>query len=276
MRLAVKTLFLLLLLFPLFVSLVAAQVEMTHQTWQSSDFGAMAEPIRAQHDLNLLAFPGAKLARSTDADSTYALTDGEIGAYGGDGRVAMHGNPSTLIYYLGKPRPIQEIRLYSGNIDSRGHQDFEIRLANNAGNPGIIPAFPAEPTFSSGDKILGAGSGGFMSRIADKSGKPLSGDQKYDWIEFKIWRTYPSNVGDAAKSQSRANGWSAFIELQVLGDPNDPALFNSEAERQAWLNTRAAIRFQKTLSDQVGEDVMSALQHPESLKRAIDDLTKKY
>ena len=268
--------FLSLTLAVVLVPSAAAQVEMTHQSWQPDEFGAMAQPVRSGHDLNLLAFPGARLEQAANVDNAHYLIDGNIGSYGGEGRVPINGNPSTLLYYLGKPRSIQEILLYSGNIDSRSHQDFEIRLANNEHDPGKVPTFPAEPTFTSGNKILGAGSGGFLSRIADKSGKPLSGDQKYDWIEFKIWRTYPSKVGDAAKNQNPANSWASFIELQVIADPNDPTLFRTEAERQAWFDARAAKRFQRILSEQISADILSAIQNPESVKRAIDDLTQKY
>ena len=269
--------------YSLFLTLVAflvpsatAQVEITHQSWQPNEFGAMAQPVRAGHNLNLLIFPGARLEQAANVDNAHYLTDGEIGSYGGEGRVPVHGTPSSIIYYLGKPRPIQEILLYSGNIDSRGNQDFEIRLANNESNPGTLPEFPEQPTFTSGEKILGADAGGFLTRIADPSGKPLSGNQKYDWIEFRLWRTYPSKAGDASKGQNRANSWASYIELQVIGNPNDPATFASAAEQQAWLAVRAAERFQKNLSERIDEDVLVAIQNPESLKRAIDDLTRKY
>ena len=264
------------LILAVFVSPATAQVEMTHQTWSGNEFSAMATPVQAKHDLNLLIFPGAKLMRSTGIDNAQYLIDGEIGTYGGSGRVNVNGNPSVLVYYLGKPRKIQEILLYSGNIDSRSHQDFEIRLANNAENPGVAPRFSAESTFTSGDKILGAGSGGFLSRIADKSDKPILDSQLYDWIEFRIWRSYPSRAGDPAKAQSPANNWASYIELQVVGDPNDPDLFASEAERQAWLEARAAEKFRRILNEQVGEDIVQAIQNPASLKRAIDHLSENF
>jgi len=269
-----------ILLFPLFsiifVPSALAQIEMTHQSWRENAFAQMADAVRSQHDLNLLVFPGARLAHGEHLPSnTHELTDGEIGSYGGNGRVPLAGNPSVLVYYLGKPRKIQEILLYSANIDSRSHQDFEIRWANT-GNANTVPTFTAEPAFTSGDKIIGAGFGGYLSRIAEKSGKALSGDQCYDWIEFRIWRTYPSNVGDPAKSQNRAGDWASFVELQVIADPHDPGLFSSDAERQAWLDARATERFQQTLIERVGEDVVAAINNPESLRRAIDDLTKKY
>ena len=262
-----------IILAALFAVPVSAQVEMTHQVWQPNQFHAMATPVHDVHDLNLLAFPGARLVRSTGVSDARFLTDGEIGVLGGSGRSQISGNPSVLIYYLGKPRKIQEIRLYSGNIDSRGNQDFEIRLANNASNPGTAPRFSEEPTFTSGDQIIGPGAGGYVSRIAGTGNASVSGDNLYDWVEFRIWRTFPSLVGDLSKSQSTANSWASFVELQVLADADDPNLFDSEEERLAWLEARAAERFLRTLVAEFGEDAVQAMQTPESLKRAIDHLT---
>ncbi len=42
------------------------------------------------------------------------------------------------------------------------------------------------------------------------------------------------------------------------------------------LAARAAERFQQQLAKEIGEDVVKSLGNPESLKRAIDDLSKKY
>ena len=272
----IKKVFLPLMLVAFFVSSAVAQVTMTHQTWRPNDFGAMSDAIRAKHDLNLLAFPGARLERATQTSDAHHLTDGDAGSLGASGRVQISGTPSRIIYYLGRPRQIQEILLYSANIDSRGNQDFEIRVANNAANPGVLPTFPAQPTFTSGDTILGANGGGFLSQIADQSGEPLFGEQMYDWIEFRIWRSFPSRAGDPAKGQSPANSWASFVELQVIGDPNDPTLFASAAERQEWLDTRGLERFRRTLSEELGEDVVMALRDTAPLRRAINDLTNKF
>ncbi len=257
-------------------SVASAQTELLHKTWSGDKFFEMGDEVVRNHDLNLLTFPGAKLVKADGVGGPQQLTDGEVGSFGGDGRVNINGNPSTIIYYLGKPRSIKEIDLFSGNIDSRANQDFEIRLANNEQNPGKQPGFPKEPTFTSGDKIIGADRGGFLTKIADASGKPISGDKQYDWVEFKIWRSYPSKVGDDAKAKSPAKDWASYIELQVVGDENDKTLFSSEAEKNAWLVQRAAAKFNKTLIERVGEDVAAAVKNPEPLKRAIDDLAKKY
>ncbi|MGL4595807.1 MAG: SUMF1/EgtB/PvdO family nonheme iron enzyme, partial [Thermoguttaceae bacterium] len=140
---------------------------------------------------------------------------------------------------------------------------------------GKMPGFQNEPTFTSGDKILGPNSGGFMTKIVDASGKPLLDGKKFDWIEFKIWRSYPSKAGDPAKSASPANSWASFVELQVLADPNDSTLFESEAQKNAWIMARETAKFEKRLTEQLGGDVAIALKKPESLKRAIDDLAAK-
>ncbi|MDR2115894.1 MAG: hypothetical protein LBP87_05895, partial [Planctomycetaceae bacterium] len=269
-----KKLFLLVVLF--FAGTVNAQVTLTHQAWHENTFGDLRNIVRKNRDLNLLTFPNARLEKSNGVENAKFLTDSEIGIYGGEGRVSINGNPSTLVYYLGKPQSIKEILLYSGNIDSRSNQDFEIRLANNETNPGKLPNFPKEPTYTSGNKILGSNSGGFLSRFADTSGKPITGDKKYDWIEFKIWRTYPSKAGDPAKNGNKANSWASFLELQLLADPDDPSLFASEQERQNWLNEKELERFRQTVINTVGEDVWLAIENPEPIKRAINDLSKKF
>ncbi|MDR0392446.1 MAG: SUMF1/EgtB/PvdO family nonheme iron enzyme, partial [Planctomycetaceae bacterium] len=243
---------------------------------QDATFSDLRKIIRDKHDLNLLTFPGARLEKITKVGNAQFLTDGEINRFADSGITTIHGNPSSLIYYLGKPRTIKEILLYSGSGDSRSNQDFEIRLANNETNPGKIPNFPTEPTFTSGNKILGANSGAFLSRFADANGKPVTGDKKYDWVEIKIWQTYPARIGEPAKNESKANSWSAFLELQLLADPNDPTLFASEQERLNWLDARERGRFRQILVDTFGSEVLQAAENPESIKRAIDDLSKKF
>ncbi|GHT28581.1 hypothetical protein FACS18942_09120 [Planctomycetales bacterium] len=274
-----RSAFVLLLFLPVSVFLntaVFAQVQLSHQAWFENTFKDLRDLVRSNRDLNLLTFPNARLEKATDVGNAQFLTDGETGTYGGEGRVNINGKPSFIVYYLGKPQSIKEILLYSGNIDSRSNQDFEIRLANNEKNPGKLPAFPKEATFTSGDKILGSNVGGYLSKFADPTGKPVTGEQKYDWIEFRIWRSYPSKTGDPAKDGSKAQGWASFLELQLLADPNDPTLFTSEQERQNWLAAREKERFRRKAIAEVGEDILLASENPESIKRAIDDLTKKF
>ncbi|MDR3233196.1 MAG: SUMF1/EgtB/PvdO family nonheme iron enzyme [Planctomycetaceae bacterium] len=247
-----------------------AQVTLKHESWNAQEFSKMTETIRLYKTLNLLVFPGAKLVQATGVGASDLLIDGDAGDFGGNGRVTVDGKPSVIRYYLGKPRPIQEIRLYTANGDSRSNQDFEIRLANGKAE------FPAEAAFTSGDKILGNNGGGFLTRIVNESGKPL-GDGKYDWIEFKLWHTYPSNAGGAAKAaNNQSNGWSAYVELQVIGDVNDPALFAGEKERQDWFAAAARADFNRKLTNQFGSDVLRFLNNPNSLKLAIEDLGRKF
>ncbi|MDR0337164.1 MAG: hypothetical protein LBI18_08755, partial [Planctomycetaceae bacterium] len=275
-----KTFSIVLFFTSLFFSSVAisqeGQIEFTHNSWREATFGEMRNAINSKHDFNLLTFPGARLVRSQHVGNPEFLTDGETGDYGGNGRVTINGTPSVIIYYLGKPRTIKEILLYSGNGDSRSNQDFEIRLANNASKPGNMPQFPKEPTFTSGDKIIGANGGGYVTHIKTKNDKTITGDKKYDWVEFKIWRTYPSKAGNPAKNQNKTDSWASFIELQIVADPNDTSLFATEKERTIWLNRRARERFIEKLSGTIGEDVVIAAKNVKSLKLAIDDLSKKF
>ena len=248
------------------------------QTWNnnSGDFAAFGKAIADNHQLNLLAFPGAKLERATEADFPDLLTDGEAGELGGHGRVNINGSPSRFVYYLGRPRPISQIKVCTGNIDQRANQDFEVRLIDNSANPGQMPRFSGDPTFTSGDKVLGKNGGGVMTTISDESGKPLFDGKKYDWVEFKLWRTYPNGqAGAPAKAGNRSNSWSAGIELQVLGDPNDPNLFASEQERQDYLARQAALKLKKQIAA-LGSDVEAAMDNPKALRMTIEDLTKRY
>jgi hypothetical protein len=127
------------------------------------------------------------------------LTDGEAGTLGGSGRVMTNGAPSRVVFYLGQPRSISAIRVFTGNIDARGNQDFEIRLANNAANPGQQPKFPEAPTFTSGDKVVGGNGGGYMNILSGISSyfcktatdsDPLVASAKYkDGTEYGFYAT---------------------------------------------------------------------------------------
>ena len=212
----------------------AADVQTVVKGWANnqSAFNETSVEIAELADLNLLEFPGAKLVVADQVDSPQYLTDGSAGTLGGAGRVATNGAPSRVVYYLGKPRSISAIRVFTGNIDARGNQDFEIRLANNAANPGQQPKFPEAPTFTSGDKVVGGNGGGYMTSYEGANGG-LIDDQTYDWIEFKLWRTYNVKAGEPGKAQSAATSWGSVVELQVLGDPNDPKLFAPIGSRSA-------------------------------------------
>ncbi|MDR2168575.1 MAG: SUMF1/EgtB/PvdO family nonheme iron enzyme [Planctomycetaceae bacterium] len=252
------------------------QVELTHHVWHENTFGDLRNIVQEKADINLLAFPKAKLVNAINVSDPQYLIDGDVGIYGGIGRVSINGSPSVITYYLGKAQSIKEILLYSGNVDTRSNQDFEIRLANNESNPGKLPAFPAEANFTSGDKIIGPNIGGYLSRFATKNNQPVTGDKKYDWIEFKIWRTYPSKAGSPAKNNNKSDGWTAFLEIQLLADPNDPSIFATEKERQIWKNKFAREKFLEKLNKSVGKDTVAAAKNINSLKLTINNLAKKF
>lgn len=247
----------------------SGEIKTSTQHWPPEKFAQAAAEIAEFSDLNLLEFPGAKLTVASEVSDPQFLTDGNAGAYGGVGRVAINGAPSRVVYYLGKPRKISSIRLFSGNIDVRGNQDFEIRLANNASAPGKEPKFPAEPTFTSGDKVVGGNNGVFVTAYENSEG-PLF-EQEYDWIEFKLWRTYKVNAGEPGKAKSAADSWASMLELQVLGDVNDPSLFSTDAERAAWIAKINARKLRAELA-KLGPDVAFAIENRDSLKLAIDSM----
>ncbi|MBR5626322.1 MAG: hypothetical protein IKW74_01715, partial [Thermoguttaceae bacterium] len=252
------------------------EIQRIEKSWANNQetFSQMTTEIDVFADLNLLCFPNAKRVLAENVDAASFLTDGNAGVLGGEGRVVIHGTPSRIVYYLGKPQKISAIRIFSGNIDTRGNQDFEIRLANNASNPGTMPDFPEEPTFTSGDTVVGGNGGGFMTSFEKNDDSPLL-DGNYDWIEFRFWRTYDVPAGKPGKAQSEAASWGALIELQVLGDPNDPDLFVCEEDRKRWNEQRNLRRFEREL-DKLGPDVAFAVKNRDSLRLAIEYLTETY
>ncbi|MBE3068754.1 MAG: hypothetical protein IMZ66_00800, partial [Planctomycetes bacterium] len=189
----------------------------------------MAQRVDADYGRNLLSRPGVKVFG--DAASPRELVDGSAGIAGGEGRVEINGTPSVIAFYLGRPKPIHEIGVFSFNGDSRANQDFEVRVIDNSARPGQMPKFPDQPVFSSGDKILGTDGGGFHTWFAARDGGPLVAGQA-DWVEFRIWRAYPSKAGQPAKTK-QFDGWSAVVELVVLGDPKDVVVVSPEEKARA-------------------------------------------
>ncbi|MGI6401635.1 MAG: SUMF1/EgtB/PvdO family nonheme iron enzyme [Thermoguttaceae bacterium] len=248
----------------------ADDIKSSFQGWghNSSAFAECSEYIADSHEINILAFDDTKLVVSEGVEVPQYLVDGTGGEYGGTGRVAINGAPSRLVYYLGKPCKIMTLNVFSGNIDERGNQDFEIRLANNASNPGVMPKFSDEPTITSGNKVLGNNGGAFVSSYSSESEGPLF-DQEFDWIEFRFWRTYKVRAGEPAKENSQATSWGSLIELQALGDPNDPTLFKSEEARQQWLAQIKARKLRNELR-KLGPDVAYSVEHRDSLELAIE------
>jgi len=255
---------------------VTGQVQMESKNFtRSRDFRVLNDEIRVNHPLNFLAHPTAKLVEVDTVLSPQFLTDGDAGTFGGEGRAQVYGCPSQIVYHLGKPCTIKEIIVWTANIDARSNQDFEIRLAKgNPDKPDQQPAFPQEPTLTSGDKILGANKGGVKTRFFDESGKNLF-EEKYDWIEFKIWRTFWCEAGSPAKEGNTSMDWSAYIELQVLGDPNDPGLFTSEKERLDWFVALKKAKYEQQFAT-LGDDLLFAIKNTESLARYIEDMRKNF
>ncbi|MGA2501548.1 MAG: hypothetical protein ABSH20_27730, partial [Tepidisphaeraceae bacterium] len=206
--------------------MAVAEVAMKTESWANNaqGFEQMARRIEDEHGRNLLARGGVKAFG--DAAGATELVDGAAGVAGGEGRVMLDGHPSVITFYLGKPQAIHEIGFFTYNIDSRANQDFEVRLADNSAHPGQLPKFSDAPTFTSGDKILGPDAGGFHTLFVSSNGGPLT-PGKADWVEFRIWRTYPSKAGQPAKTKN-PQGATAAIELEVLGDPKDVVAISPE------------------------------------------------
>ncbi|MDO4570084.1 MAG: SUMF1/EgtB/PvdO family nonheme iron enzyme [Planctomycetia bacterium] len=258
---------------------VRAEVELTTQSWanNSDDFVTMQNDVAIGHVLNFMNFAGARIVESSGIDqgSFVAISDSLVGQLGQDGRIGVSGKPARLVVYLGKPRSIKEICIYTGNIDSRANQDYEVRFANNEQNPGQKPTFPAEPTLTTGDKILGSNGGGFKTSFRETEDGKFIGDGKYDWVEFRFWQTYPSKAGDPAKSKSPANSWTSLIEVQIVGDEKDPNLYGSEEEKVATQEMMARRALEMKLR-KISADAVDALGKMDSLQMAIEDLAKTF
>ena len=187
-------------------------------------FEQMAQRIEDVHSRNLLARGGVKAFG--DLAGRAELVDGSAGVSGGDGRVMIDGHPAVVAYYLGSAKAIHEIGFFTYNGDSRANQDFEVRLADNSAHPGQLPKFADAPTFTTGETILGKDGGGFHTSFVAANGGPLLAG-KADWVEFRIWRTYPSKAGQAARTKNPSSA-TAGIELEVLGDPKDAVVISPE------------------------------------------------
>ncbi len=264
-----------------FGTALQAEVEMTTMSWANNpdDFVTMQNDIAIGHVLNFLNFPGTKIVESPGiGEGSYvAMTDSLVGQLGGDGRVGVSGNPARFVVYLGKPRNIKEIILYTGNIDSRANQDYEVRFVNNSQKPGQKPDFNAQGVFTltSGDKVIGSNGGGFKSSFRETEDGKFLGGQAFDWIEYRFWNTYPTKAGDPSKQNTRADGWMSLIEIQVVGDEKDPSLFSSEEEKAATQEAIARRQLEQKLA-KIAPDAVDAIQKMPALRMAIENLTKNF
>ena len=209
----------------------AADVEMKTEGYANNKdgFDKFARRIDAGNPRNLLARPSVRIFG--DASSPKELVDGSAGVQGGEGRVNIDGAPSTIAFYLGQAKLVHEVGFFTFNGDSRANQDFEVRFADNSAHPGQLPKFPEAAALTTGPKILGADGGGWHTSFVARDGGPLVAE-KVDWVELRIWRTYPSKAGDPAKTKT-PQGWTAAIEVEVYGDPKDVVVISPEEKAQA-------------------------------------------
>ncbi|MCH5375627.1 MAG: hypothetical protein JJ992_16775, partial [Planctomycetes bacterium] len=258
------------------VHAVAAETEIRTQTW-SSDAAGFAEfnaELMAQDDANLLKFPGARLIASDGINPAHTsmLTDGTGGVWVGTGRIqAADSRPSRIVFDLGRPRLIREIRVLTSNSDTRTNQDYEIRLARKAAGSTGLPPLPSQATYRSGDKVIGPNRGPCISSICNPAHDNLS-EERFDVIEFLVHPTYGAAAGSPARVDAAKRGWTSLVELQVLADPDDPELFESPEQRRAWtveLERKRKIARLAGLSRLAAD----AINNLAPLERAIDDLT---
>lgn len=212
-------------LFLFFLALLAlpavADIQTRSFSGDGSGHASLDEELERCHDLNLLAFPGAKLVANRCVPSSQAsmLVDGSAGEWVGEGRIWASGKPGEIVFQLDRPRRIEEIRILTSNSDARANQDFEVILDDKA-------------VFSSGSSVLGCDSGPFISIVK------VGGEEKYQKIAFRIWQTYPVAAGQPGKEKSSANSWCSLVELQALADENDPELFATQEERDDFARRR--------------------------------------
>ena len=214
----------ILIVFVLLIGSVSAtEVVVQSQGYDRSEkgFATMGERVLAMHGRNLLARSGVQVFMDgrTVQGRMRELADAYVGRCGAEGRIFLNGQPTVLTYYLGEPKTITELGVFSGNVDARGNQDFEIRVANNSKTPGVLPDFSKSPLFTTGPTVIGQNGGGFHTCFRRKDGQPLV-EQKADWVEFRIWRTYNVKAGEPAHNVN-ATGATVCLEFEVLGTEDD-------------------------------------------------------
>ena len=202
----------------------AAEPVMKTESWpqEEAGFARFHERIARGRGRNLLRRPEVRLVEPPDVlyGTLAMLYDGSAGVRLGEGRVGLAGHPAVLTFYLGRPRSLTEVGLFTFNSDTRANQDFEVRFANNSAHPGVLPAFPEPPDLTTGPTLLGINHGGFHTYFRARDGGTL-GPGPVDWVQFRIWNTYNRSTGTPAKAQNTADGWSSLIEIEVIGDEKD-------------------------------------------------------
>ena len=197
--------------------------------WPNSaeGFEAFTRIVQENRYRNLLSRKGVMMFVDGKPASLTGLTDGEAGEPAGEGRVGIDGAPQRVAFYLGGRKPVRGIRVFTYNGDSRANQDYEVRFADNHEKPGQLPEFPGAPRLTTGDVILGADRGGCLTTFSQAGGGTLSPGEA-DWVEFRIWKTYPSRAGEPGKENTRAEGWCSVIEVQVFGNEDDVVMPSPE------------------------------------------------
>jgi len=240
----------------------AAEPVMKTEGWPQDEagFARFQERIARKRGRNLAGRPEARIV---DAPGLYygqwsMLADGSAGVRLGEGRVGLVGHPAVLTFYLGRPRTITEVGVFTFNSDTRANQDFEVRFANNHSHPGVPPKFPEEPDLTTGPTILGNNTGGFHTYFRAGDGGDLAPGQA-DWVQFRLWNTYNQIAGRPAKALNGADGWSALVEVEILGDEGDvieipeddierqevrtrQAMAQAYAKKATWQETLRAVR----------------------------------
>ncbi|MBT4818636.1 MAG: SUMF1/EgtB/PvdO family nonheme iron enzyme [Lentisphaerae bacterium] len=202
------------------------------EVWPNTDkaFSTFATKIDARTPRNLLARRKVRLSGLGNASM---LADGIAGERGGAGRVGAGGKPTVIVCYLGQPKTVREIGVYTFNIDARANQDYEVRVVNNSANPGKQPVFEGPPLLTTGPKVVGPNSGGCHTWFRHEDSAPLV-DGEVDWVEFRIWRTYNVKAGHPAQSETPTS-WTSLIEFEVIGNDDDVIVRSPEeiARRKA-------------------------------------------
>ena len=244
---------------------------MRTESWANSD-GAFAECNRRivrMRGRNLLGRRGVKVvgAAQTAHGTTAMLFDGTAGMRANTGRVGLPGRPAVIAFYLGGAKPISQVGVFTFNSDARTNQDFEVRFANNAANPGVKPTFPKEPDLTTGATILGPNTGGCHTFFRGAGGGNLTGGA-VDWVEFRIWPAFQS-AGLPGKAAGAAAGWTSLVELEVWGDTKDFVWVPADdfAKRDALVEKAVAQSYRKKATWQdslvaARESVARALASP--------------
>ena len=196
---------------------------MRTESWANSDaaFAECSLRISRMRGRNLLGRPGVKVVgpAGLSCGTAKMLFDGTAGVRVNTGRVGIEGKPAVIAFYLGKVTPVSLVGVFTFNSDARANQDWEVRFANNASRPGVMPKFPRQADLTTGAKVLGRNTGGFHTFFRGADGGALAAG--VDWIQFRIWPVLGESAGMPGKAAGRASGWTSLVELEVWPDAED-------------------------------------------------------